>query len=210
MDIDPQILEERDQYKLMVGSIVPRPIALVTSLGPSGVVNAAPFSLFNVVGTLPPLLMFSVCNQGDGSEKDTVRNLRRLPECVVHICNGVIAERMNMCATDFPADVSELDVAGFTSLRSHKVHPPRIKEAPIQMECRVVKIMEFGAKRHNHVIFGEVVLFHFDDTIVNERYYVDVSKLNPIGRLSGALYTRVSDTFKMERQFLGEKPELLT
>lgn len=119
MDIDPQILEKRDQYKLMTGSIVPRLIALVTALGRGGI-YAAPFSLFNMVGTSPPLLMFSVCNQGNGDEKDTIQNLRRLPECVVHICNSVMAKRMNICATDFAADVSELDMAGL-------LHPPHIE-----------------------------------------------------------------------------------
>lgn len=209
MDIDPETLEERDQYKLLMGGVLPRPIALVTTLGPCGV-NAAPFSLFNVAGTLPPLLVFSVSNQANGTEKDTVRNLRRLPECVVHICNSAISQRMNICATDYPADVSELDVAAFTQLPSYKVRPPRIKEAPIQMECRVVKIIDFGARRHNHVVFGEVVYFHFHDGIVNERYHVNLARLDPIGRLSGSLYVRVSDTFSLERQFLGEKPDLLT
>jgi len=209
MDIDPAALEERDQYKLITGSILPRPIALVTTLGPD-CVNAAPFSLFNLVGTSPPMLIFSVCNQGNGSEKDTIRNLRRLPECVVHICSSAIAERMNVCATDFPADVSEFDMAGFTALASHKVRPPRIKEAPVQMECRVIKILDFGSEHHNHVVFGEIVLFHFHDGIVDERYYVDILKLDPIGKLAGPLYTRVTDTFRMERRFLGEKPALLT
>jgi flavin reductase (DIM6/NTAB) family NADH-FMN oxidoreductase RutF len=110
MQIDPRDMEEKDQYKLMTGSIVPRPIALVTTLGPHGP-NAAPFSLFNMVGSAPPMLMFSAGNQGDGSEKDTVQNIRFLPEFVVHICNEAIAERMNICATDFPAGVSELEKA---------------------------------------------------------------------------------------------------
>jgi len=207
MQIDPRNLEEKDQYKLMTGSIVPRPIALVTTLGPQGT-NAAPFSLFNMVGTDPPMLMFSVGNQGDGSEKDTVQNIRFLPEFVVHICNESIAERMNICATDFPAGVSELEKAGFTSTPSVKVKPPRIKEAPVQMECRLLKIVEFGTR--HHVVFGEVVLFHFHDGIVNERYHVDLALLNPIGRLSGSSYTRVSDQFRLERRYLGEKPKQLT
>ncbi|MEK7878122.1 MAG: flavin reductase family protein, partial [Pseudomonadota bacterium] len=108
----------------MTGSIVPRPIALVTTLGPHGT-NAAPFSLFNMVGSAPPMLMFSVGNQGDDREKDTVQNIRFLPEFVVHICNESIAERMNICATDFPTGVSELEKAGFTSTPSVKVKPPR-------------------------------------------------------------------------------------
>jgi len=207
MELDPARLEERDQYKLMTGSIVPRPIALVTTLGPKGP-NAAPFSLFNMVGSAPPMLMFSVGNQGDGSEKDTIHNLRLLPEFVVHICNEAIAERMNVCATDFPPGVNELERAGFATVPSRKVRPPRIQDAPVQMECRLVRIVDFGTR--HHVAFGEVVLFHFHDGIVNERGHVDLSKLNPIGRLSGSHYTRVSDLFKLERQFLGEKPKQLT
>jgi len=207
MQIDPNGLEERDQYKLMTGSIVPRPIALVTTLGPQGP-NAAPFSLFNMVGTAPPLLMFSVGNQGNGNEKDTIQNLRYLPEFVVHICNEAIAERMNICSTDFPTGINELDKAGLTPIPSIKVRPPRIKEAPVQMECRLIKIVDFGTR--HHVAFGEVVLFHFHDGIVNERYHVDVARLNPIGRLSGSLYTKVSDRFRMDRPFLGEKPKQLT
>lgn len=207
MQIDPRNLEEKDQYKLMTGSIVPRPIALVTTLGPQGI-NAAPFSLFNMVGSAPPMLMFSVGNQGDGREKDTVQNIRFLPEFVVHICNEEIAERMNICATDFPAGVSELEKAGFTSTPSVMVKPPRIKEAPVQMECRLLKIVDFGTR--HHVVFGEVVLFHFHDGIVNARYHVDSALLNPIGRLSGSSYTRVSDQFLMERRYLGEKPKQLT
>lgn len=207
MQLDPQQLEERDQYKLMTGSIVPRPIALVTTLGSDGP-NAAPFSLFNMVGTAPPLLMFSVGNQGDGSLKDTIRNLRYCPEFVVHICNKGIAERMNICATDYPHGVSELEKAGLASAPSVKVAPPRITEAPVQMECRLERIVEFGT-RHS-VVFGEVVLFHFREGIVNDRYHVDVAKLNPIGRLSGSLYARIRDTFRLERQYLREKPRQLT
>jgi len=207
MQLDPQQLEEREQYKLMTGSIVPRPIALVTTLGPGGP-NAAPFSLFNMVGTAPPLLMFSVGSQGDGDAKGTLRNLRHRPEFVVHICDEAIAERMNICATDYPHGVNELDEAGLTMAPSVKVAPPRIAEAPVQMECRLERIVEFGT-RHN-VVFGEVVLFHFRDGIVNERCHVDIAKLNPIGRLSGSLYARIRDTFRLDRQYLGAKPKQLT
>ena len=207
MQLDPSQLEERDQYKLMTGSIVPRPIALVTTLGLNGP-NAAPFSLFNMVGTAPPLLMFSVGNQGDGSAKGTVQNLRYLPEFVVHICDEAIAERMNICATDYPHGVNELEKAGFDTAPSIKVAPPRIVDAPVQMECRLERIVEFGTR--HHVVFGEVVLFHFRDGIVNDRCHVDIAKLNPIGRLSGSLYARIRDTFRLERQYLGGKPKQLT
>lgn len=207
MDIDPSKLEEREQYKLMTGSIVPRPIALVTTLGPMGP-NAAPFSLFNMVGSDPCMLMFSVGNQGDGSAKGTLQNLSHVPEFVVHICNEEIAEHMNVCSTDFAHGINELEKAGLTATPSVKVRPPRIVEAPVQMECKLIKIIEFGT-RHN-VVFGEVVLFHFHDGIVNERYHVDIAKLSPIGRLSGSFYTKVRELFRMERPFVGEKPKQLT
>jgi flavin reductase (DIM6/NTAB) family NADH-FMN oxidoreductase RutF len=207
MQIDPARLEERDQYKLMTGSIVPRPIALTTTLGPRGP-NAAPFSLFNMVGSDPCMLMFSVGNQGDGSAKGTLQNIRHLPEFVVHICNQAIAERMNVCSTDFEHGVNELEKAGLTAVPSVKVKPPRIAEAPVAMECRLIRVVEFGS-RHN-VVFGEVLMFHFHEGIVNERYHVDVAKLDPIGRLSGSLYAKVHEPFRMDRPFIGEKPKQLT
>lgn len=207
MQIDPAKLEERDQYKLMTGCIIPRPIALVTTLGPEGP-NAAPFSLFNMIGSDPCMLMFSVGNQGDGSAKGTLQNLRALPEFVVHICDEAIAERMNVCSTDFPHGVNEIERACLTAVPSVKVKPPRIAEAPVHMECRLIRIVEFGT-RHN-VVFGEVVMFHFRDGILNERNHVDVAQLKPIGRLSGSLYARITDTFRMDRPFLGEVPKQLT
>jgi flavin reductase (DIM6/NTAB) family NADH-FMN oxidoreductase RutF len=154
------------------------------------------------------MLMFSVGNQGDGSEKGTLQNVRHLPEFVVHICNEAIAERMNVCSTDFEHGINELEKAGLTALPSVKVRPPRIAEAPVQMECKLIRIVEFGTR--HHVIFGEVLLFHIHDGIVNERFHVDVQKLNPIGRLSGSLYAKVREPFRMDRPFLGEKPKQLT
>lgn len=207
MQLDPADLEERQQYKLLTGCIVPRPIALVTTLGPLGP-NAAPFSLFNMIGSAPPLLMFSVGNQGDGSAKGTLQNLHHCREFVVHICDEAMAERMNICATDFPHGVNELEKAGLATTPSIKVAPPRIIDAPVQMECRLERIVSFGT-RHN-VVFGEVLLFHFRDGIVNDRQHVDFAKLNPIARLSGSLYGRISETFTLERQFLGKVPEQLT
>ena len=207
LQLDPSKLEEREQYKLMTGCIVPRPIALVTTLGPLGP-NAAPFSLFNMIGSDPPLLMFSVGNQGDGSAKGTLQNLDHCPEFVVHICDEAIAESMNICATDYPHGINEIDMAGFTAIPSTRVAPPRIGEAPVHMECRLERVIKFGS-RHN-VIFGEVLMFHFRDGIVNERLHVNFAKLNPIARLSGSLYGRISETFTLERKFLGEVPKQLT
>jgi flavin reductase (DIM6/NTAB) family NADH-FMN oxidoreductase RutF len=206
MEIDPRKLEEREQYKLMTGSIVPRPIALVTTIGAHGV-NAAPFSLFNMVGSDPPMVAFSVGHQGDGREKDTLANIRALPEFVVHICSEEIAAAMNVCATDFSSEVSEVSEAGFTTIPSSNVKPPRIAEALVQMECRMMQIIPLGTR--HHLIIGEVVMFHYADGLVDDRYNVDLSVLRPIGRLSGPRYARIRDIFSLERRFIGDKPKQL-
>ena len=200
-EFDAAKLSQADQYKLLVGTVTPRPIALVTTLGPLGP-NAGPFSFFNAVGSDPPMLCFSVGNKETGA-KDTVANLRDCPEFVVHIVSDAIKDKMNICAVDYPRGVSELEKAGFTAVPSTKVRPPRIKEAPVAMECRLTQILELG-RRPNHLVIGEVVWFHYAEGLVNERFHVDVGRVNPIGRLAGkGGYTRITDRFEMPRITLG-------
>lgn len=199
VQFDPNQLNEAQQYKLMTGTIVPRPIALVTTLGEHGP-NAAPFSLFNIAGTEPPTLFFSVGDQVDGREKDTVQNLRRNQEFVVHIVSHAMVERMNTCSTNFPTGVNELEKAGFDVVPSVKVSPPRIAESPAQFECRVFRIIDIG-KRH-HMVLGEVLWFHYRDDVVDERLRVNFKNLDPVGRLSGPMYARLSETFNLVRPVL--------
>lgn len=196
-EFDAATLAWQDQYKLMIGTVTPRPIALVTTLGPDGP-NAAPFSFFNCIGAPPPMVMFSVGDTESGA-KDTVRNIRDIPEFVVHIVSDAIKEGMNVCAVDFPRGVNEIAKAGFTAVPSRKVRPPRIAEAPIAMECRLMQILEVGDKPY-HLVIGEVVYFHYHEGLVNERFHVDIGRVNPIGRLAGkGGYTRVTDRFEMPR-----------
>ena len=196
-EFDAAKISWQDQYKLMVGTVTPRPIALVTTLGRNGP-NAAPFSFFNAVGSDPAMLMFSVGDKS-GAAKDTVRNIRELPEFVVHIVSDAIKDQMNVCAVDYPPEVTESEKAGLTAVPSTRVRPPRIAEAPVAMECRLMQIVDLGRKP-SHVVFGEVVYFHYHDGIVNERFHVDVGRINPIGRLAGkGGYTRVTDRFEMPR-----------
>ncbi len=200
-EFDAATLAWQDQYKLMIGTVTPRPIALVTTLGKDGP-NAAPFSFFNCIGGPPPMVMFSV---GDvkGRTKDTVQNIRDIPEFVVHIVSDAIKDGMNVCAVDFPPGVNEIAKAGFTAEPSRKVRPPRIAEAPIAMECRLLQILDIG-KQPYHLVIGEVVYFHYHEGIVNERFHVDIGKVNPIGRLAGkGGYTRITDRFEMPRLKLG-------
>jgi flavin reductase (DIM6/NTAB) family NADH-FMN oxidoreductase RutF len=199
VQFDPAQLTEAQQYKLMTGSIVPRPIALVTTLGELGP-NAAPFSLFNLVATEPPILFISVGNQVDGREKDTVQNLRKNPEFVVHIVSHAMVERMNVCSTNFPTGVNELEKAGFSVVPARKVSPPRIAESPAQFECRVINIIDIGAR--HHFVLGEVLWFHYHEDVVDERQRVNFEKLNPVGRLTGPMYARLTETFKLVRPII--------
>jgi flavin reductase (DIM6/NTAB) family NADH-FMN oxidoreductase RutF len=128
-EFDTAKISWQDQYKLMIGTVTPRPIALVTTLGRNGP-NAAPFSFFNAVGSDPAMLMFSVGDKS-GAAKDTVRNIREIPEFVVHIVSDAIKEQMNVCAVDYPPEINEIEKAGLTAVPSTRVRPPRIAEAPV-------------------------------------------------------------------------------
>ena len=196
-EFDPIDLDAQKLYKLMIGSITPRPIALVTTLGSLGP-NAAPFSFFNGVASDPAMVMFSVGSK-DGGAKDTIANILEIPEFVVHIVSDAIKEKMNVCAIDYPRGVDEMAEAGFTALASRKVRPPRIAEAPVAFECRLLHRLELGRSPY-HLVVGEVVYFHYHEGVVDERFHVDVGRVNPIGRLAGrGGYTRITDRFEMPR-----------
>ena len=196
-EFDAATLDQQTQYKLLIGSITPRPIALVTTLGSQGP-NAAPFSFFNGVGSDPAMLMFSAGSK-DGGAKDTIANILEIPEFVVHIVSDAIKEKMYICAIDYPRGVNEIAQAGFTALASTKVRPPRIAEAPVAFECRLLQRLELGRVPY-HVVIGEVVYFHYHEGIVDGGVYVDTGKIDPIGRLGGrGGYTRITDRFEMPR-----------
>jgi flavin reductase (DIM6/NTAB) family NADH-FMN oxidoreductase RutF len=200
-EFDAATLDWQSQYKLLIGSVTPRPIALVTTLGSRGA-NAAPFSFFNAIGANPGMLMFSV-GERDGAAKDTLANILEIPEFVVHIVSDSIKEKMNVCAIDYARGVDETAEAGFTALASKLVRPPRIAEAPVAFECRLLQHLVLGRVPY-HVVIGEVVYYHFHEGIVDERFHVDVGKINPIGRLAGkGGYTRITDRFEMPRLTLG-------
>lgn len=196
-------LSVEDQYKLMSGSIIPRPIALAVTLGPDGP-NAAPFSFFNCIGVSPPMFMIA-CSPKTGPKsggstgvlKDTVANLRYLPELVVHIVDYDLRNRMNACALDFDSDVDEMEIAGFNTAPSKLVKPPRITDCRVQLESKLIDILEMGTLPY-YVILGEVVHFHMDDSVVNEQLHVDPGALDALGRMAGnGGYTRITDRFVM-------------
>jgi flavin reductase (DIM6/NTAB) family NADH-FMN oxidoreductase RutF len=205
-DFDPGTLSYEEQYKLMVGSVVPRPIALVTTQGPHGP-NAAPFSFFNAFGVDPPMIAFAVSSR-DGVPKDTARNIRDTGEFVVHIVDDALKEKMNICAIEYASEVNEIAEAGLRTAPSFKVRPPRLIECPVQMECKLTQIVPMGRSPYEMII-GEVVQFHYRKGLVNARKHVDPGLLNPLGRLAGYDgYIRITDRFSMPRLPVppGKKP----
>jgi flavin reductase (DIM6/NTAB) family NADH-FMN oxidoreductase RutF len=192
----PETLSQRDVYFLMTSCIVPRPIALVTSVSPAGVINAAPFSFFNAVSANPPMVMLSI-ERRNGAQKDTTRNILSMKEYVINIVAESIAEQMNVTSGAFPPEVSEIEQAGFTLSPSTRVSVPHIAESPVQLECRLAQWIEVGGGP-NDLILGEVVALQVNDEVFSEGR-VDPRKLKAIGRFSGSGYCRTGDMFSMKR-----------
>ncbi len=203
MIIDPQHHTPANIYKLMVGAIVPRPIAFVSSMSSDGVLNLAPFSFFTAISANPPVVCFSPMIRGsDGLAKDTVRNIEETREFVVNIVSEDFAQQMNACSADFPPEVNEFDVSGLTPLASDIVRPPRVKESRIHMECRALFVVHVSAKPlGGSLVMGEVLRFHVDDALL-EDYKIDPGQLRAIGRMGGPTYTRTTDRFEMPRPVL--------
>lgn len=183
-------------YKLLIGLVAPRPIALITSMDESGRLNAAPFSAYNYFCIDPPIVGIGVTNRPDQKfmPKDTARNIRRTGEFVVNVVTEDIAEKMNICATDFPPEMSEVDLAGFTTLPSQIVKPPRLAEAHAALECREYTTMEIGRSR---IILGRVVAIYVEDQYIDPAGpYVKAEDLHAIGRMNGlGNYVRTRDAF---------------
>jgi flavin reductase (DIM6/NTAB) family NADH-FMN oxidoreductase RutF len=203
LDIDPNSLSVRDRYKLLCGLVIPRPIALVTTLSSEGVVNAAPFSFFNLFSDEPPIAILGVNLRGDGAAKDTTNHIKARGEYVIHIVSAEFGDAMNACAIDFPEEISEIGVAGFTLKPSRRVAPPTIIEAAAALECRLHSIIPFSEFRA--IIVGEIVQIKARPGIVDPaKLYVDVKKYNPMARLFGNLYAKLGEAYELKRETYDE------
>src|SRR5712692_2959989 len=214
MHFDLAAIPASDAYKLLVSTVVPRPIALATTVDRAGRVNAAPFSFFNAVSSIPPVVVLGISpgagsngagpdgagpnGDGDGY-KDTERNIRETGEFVVNLVDEAIAERMNICAVDFPSAIGELEKAGLTPVASVGIRPPRIAESPVSFECQRITGLSLGG--NSTLEIGRVIHIHIRDDLVDpERYYVATDKMRLVGRMHGrGWYARTSDLFLMER-----------
>lgn len=190
MQITPESLDREAAYKLVTGSVVPRPIAWVSSLGASGVVNLAPFSAFTFLSTYPPILGFNV-GLREGQLKDTAVNIKASREYVVNIADETMVEAVHRSSIDYPREVSEMDVLALPRAASVRVKPPRVASAPVSMECRLLELLTFGNSGGSFMV-GEVLLFHVRDDIIRDGK-IDSGKMRPLCRLAGPNYATLGD-----------------
>jgi flavin reductase (DIM6/NTAB) family NADH-FMN oxidoreductase RutF len=196
MKFDLEKVTARQTYNLLIGLVAPRPIALVTSMDENGELNAAPFSAYNYLCTDPPILALGVTDRPTGAftPKDTARNIRRTGEFVVNVVTEDLAHQMNICATDFPTEINELEMANLTTVPSQIVKVPRIEQAHAALECKEYTTMEIGRSR---IILGRVVAIYIEDQFVDPAGpYVRAEELHAIGRMNGlGSYVKTRDAF---------------
>lgn len=199
LSIDPASLSERENYKFLIGSIIPRPIAFVTTISKDGVLNGAPFSYFNIVSSNPPMISLSI-QRSSGRQKDTARNIMESKEFVVHIVDDHNVEKINKTAANLPPDESEIELANLTPIESAKISVPGVKEAKIRMECSMEHSFELGGSDTPgcDFIIGKVVQFHVESDIY-ENGRINPRGLGAVSRLAGNNYAKIGEIFEIER-----------
>jgi flavin reductase (DIM6/NTAB) family NADH-FMN oxidoreductase RutF len=198
MELDPNAIGEAAAYKLLIGCVVPRPIAWVSTVDAAGVRNLAPFSFFMGVCGEPPTIAFS-SGPREGGRKDTVRNIEAGGDFVVNVVDDAHAEAMNATSGEYAPEVDEFAVAGLPAAPGVRVKAPRVATAPIGLECRLVEIVRIGRGPHS-VVFGEIVYLHVRDDLYDAATgRIDVAALRPVGRLAGHMYSRTHELFELKR-----------
>jgi flavin reductase (DIM6/NTAB) family NADH-FMN oxidoreductase RutF len=204
MRIDPAYLDAETAYRLITGVVVPRPIAWVTTLSNSGVVNLAPFSAFTFVSPKPPMLAISVGRKG-GIYKDTAQNILNNEEYVVHIADSSLMTAVHESSTEHPPDVSEVEELRLSTLPGERIKVPRLAAAPVAMECRFRQCLEFG-ETHSRLIVGEVLVFHIRDGLL-QNGKIETRALDPIARIAGPRYARLGEIVTLKPVFQTSKTE---
>ncbi|WP_077324857.1 flavin reductase family protein [Virgibacillus siamensis] len=199
LSFDPKNNTERENYKLLIGSIVPRPIAFVTSVAGDGTINGAPFSYFNIVSSNPPMISVST-QRKNGEQKDTARNITGNKEFVVHIVDEENVEKINLTAASLAPNVSEVEKADLSPIDSEIVTVPGIKEAKVRFECKLEHSLELGENQSigTDLLIGKVVRFHIAEEIY-ERGRINHQFLGAVSRLAGSNYAKIGDVFSIER-----------
>ncbi len=201
LSINPESQSAKDNYKLLIGSIIPRPIAFVTTLSEEGVLNAAPFSFFNIVTANPPMVAVSVQRKPDGGMKDTARNAAARGQFVVHIADESYVDAMNETAAPLASDQSEVALAGLTPVASEAIQVPGVSEAKVRMECVLEQSLPLGGTAEEpacDMLIGRVVRFHVQEALFDNGR-IDAEGLAPVSRLAGNDYSRLGETFTIIR-----------
>ena len=200
MQFDPNELDHTAIYKLLTGSIIPRPIGWISSVSEKGINNLAPFSYFNAVGDDPPHVMFST-GRGNNTNKDTLNNVLSTKQFVVNMVTEELTEQMNSSAQAVHSDIDEFELAGVTAIASLKVKPMRVKESPISFECELVH--HYFLEGHKNggacVIIGRIVMMHFDDAVLLDNYKINLENYKPVSRLAGSNYAKIGEIFSIKR-----------
>jgi len=199
MKITPARLNQKDLHELFGSAILPRPIAFVSTIGEDGVFNLAPFSFFTPLCLKPAIVALSIGWKRDGQKKDTLRNIEYSKDFVINVVNEALAEAMNQACAEYPSDVDEFKQVGLTPVKADLVKAPMVAESPVNMECKLVEIREYGGFPSGaHVVIGEVIFIHVKEELWTNDH-IEISKLRAIGRLGEDLYCRVTDLFEMKR-----------
>lgn len=200
MEIDPQETSQKNIYKILTGAVIPRPIGWISSISEDGVPNLAPFSFFNAVGEDPPHVMFSTVRTGD-KNKDTLNNVLATKQFVVNMATEELVEAMNATSIELPPDGNEFEYAGLTPVPSVKVKPFRVKESPITFECELVH--HYSLEDHKNggatIMIGRIVMFHVDESVLQDDYKINMETYRPVARLAGSNYAKLGEIFSIKR-----------
>lgn len=203
MKIDPAHTSQKDVYKILTGSVIPRPIGWISSISEDGVLNLAPFSFFNAVGEDPPHVMFSTVRSGN-TNKDTLNNVLATKQFVVNMATEELVEAMNASSVNLPPEGNEFEYAGLTPIASDLVAPPRVKESPISFECELVH--HYNLEGHKDggatIMIGRIVMFHVDESVLLDDYKINQETYRPIARLAGYNYAKLGEIFSIKRPFI--------
>jgi len=203
MQIDPKTASQKDIYKILTGTVIPRPIGWISSMSKDGMPNLAPFSFFNAVGEDPPHVMFSTVRSGDAN-KDTLNNVLATGQFVVNLATEELADAMNATSVNLPPNGNEFDYAGLTAVPSVMVKPFRVKESPVHFECEVVH--HYSLEDHKDggatIIIGRIVMFHIEDAILLNDSKINMETYRPIARLAGTNYAKLGEIFSIKRPFI--------
>ncbi len=206
VELDPATLSQPDRYKLLVGGVIPRPIAWVSTRSPEGVDNLAPFSFFSAVGSDPMTMLFCPANNGDGSEKDSLRNAKPISEggtgeFVVNVVPHRLAQVMNQTSAPLPYGTSEFEACGVASAPSRVVAPKRVLESPVAYECATIQVIRTnpGVANSGNIVLGRVVHVWLAEGVANERLQLNPAAIDAVGRMSGFGYATTRERFEIVR-----------